>query len=323
MKRNELGNTGVTLSEVILGCWQMGGNYFGGEDDKASVECIRAALECGITTFDTAYCYGEGHSEEVVGKTLEGVRDECTIITKLWKTFMGKDDVIPECERELSRLRTDRIDVYFIHYPHETIPIGETMEQLNKLRDQGKIRAVGLSNFSLKQMKEAMSYGKIDIIQPCYSLLWRYIDKDILPFCIENGIGVIPYSPLAQGMLTGRVKRDTVFTDGRAHVPLFLPQWRDGACDIADALLPIAEKYGRTQAQVALNWVLRTPGITAVIAGATNARHVPDNKGAADFAISDEDYRKLDEMSRKFTGQLPHYNTFFDGTIVEDDEPAE
>lgn len=319
MKLKELGKTGVQLSEVILGCWQMGGSYFGGEDDRASVECIEAALDSGITTFDTAYCYGNGHSEEVLGKTLEGRRDNCTIITKLWKTFMAGPDVIPECERELKRLRTDVIDVYFIHYPHETIPIGETMEQLNKLRNQGKIRAVGLSNFSLKQMKEAMQYGQIDIIQPCYSLLWRFIDRDILPFCIENGIGVIPYSPLAQGFLAGRVKEDTVFTDGRSHAPLFEQKWRKGALEVADALLPIAEAHGKTQAQVALNWVLQTPGITALIAGATKAKHVPDNKGAADFAMTPEEYAALDALSKKFTDQLPNYKTFFDATIVDPD----
>ena len=317
MEIKQLGNTGVKLSEVILGCWQMGGSYFGGEDDAASAECIRAALECGITTFDTAYCYGSGHSEEVLGKALEGRRQDCTIITKLWTTFMAGKDVIPECERALKRLRTEVIDVYFIHYPSESVPIGETMEQLNKLREQGKIRALGLSNFSLKQMKEAMRYGQIDVIQPCYSLLWRYIDRDILPFCIQEGIGVLPYSPLAQGFLAGRVQEDTVFTDGRSHAPLFAPQWRKGALEVADALLPIGEKHGRTQAQVALNWVLRTPGITGVIAGATKARHVPDNKGAADFALSPEEYADLDGLSRRFTDQLPIYKTFFDATIVE------
>jgi len=317
MKYKKLGDTGITLSQVILGCWQMGGNYFGGEDDSVSEACIREALSCGVTTFDTAYCYGDGHSEEVLGRALEGRRQDCVIMTKLWKTFMGKADVIPECERELRRLRTDVIDVYFIHYPSETVPIGETMEELNKLREQGKIRAVGLSNFSLKQMREAMSYGKIDVIQPCYSLLWRFIDRDVLPFCIENGIGVIPYSPLAQGFLTGSVKEDTVFTDGRSHAPLFDMRWRRDALKVADAVRLAAEKYGCSRAQAALNWVLQTPGITAVIAGATKSSYVPDNARASDFALAPEDYEKLDRLSRSFTAQLPRYRSFFDAAIIK------
>jgi len=318
MKYKKLGSTDITLSQVILGCWQMGGNYFGGEDDSVSEACIREALSCGVTTFDTAYCYGNGHSEEVLGRVLEGRRQDCVIMTKLWKTFMGKEDVIPECERELRRLRTDVIDVYFIHYPSETVPIGETMEQLNKLRDQGKIRAVGLSNFSLKQMQEAMSYGKIDVIQPCYSLLWRFIDRDVLPFCIENGIGVIPYSPLAQGFLTGSVKEDTVFTDGRAHAPLFDMRLRPDVLKVADAVRPISKRYCCSRAQIALNWVLQTPGITAVIAGATRPECVPDNARASDFTLALEDYKRLNRFSRSFAGKIPHYKSFFDDTVVGD-----
>ena len=180
MTYKELGNTGIKLSDVILGCWAMGNDYFSGQEDLDSTAAINAALENDINTFDTAYCYGRGHSEEVLGKALKGKREDCVVISKLWKTFMEKDAALKACDDSLKRLQTDYMDVYFIHYPSDTgVPIGETMEAMNKMKEQGKIRAIGLSNFSLAQMKEAMQYGQIDVIQPCYSLLWRFIDRDI------------------------------------------------------------------------------------------------------------------------------------------------
>jgi myo-inositol catabolism protein IolS len=319
MTYKELGNTGIKLSDVILGCWAMGNDYFSGQEDLDSTAAINAALENDINTFDTAYCYGRGHSEEVLGKALKGKREDCVVISKLWKTFMEKDAALKACDDSLKRLQTDYMDVYFIHYPSDTgVPIGETMEAMNKMKEQGKIRAIGLSNFSLAQMKEAMQYGQIDVIQPCYSLLWRFIDRDILPFCIENNIGVVTYSSLAQGMLTGAIKEDTVLEDGRSHAPLFLPQWRKGCLEITDALKPIGEKYGMTQAQVALNWVIRAKGITSALVGGRNAKEVVENAKAVNFTMTDEEFNMLNEMSKKFTDQLPNYKTFFDGTIVED-----
>jgi len=317
MKYKSLGDTGVTVSRVILGCWQMGGDYFGRVEDSASEACIREALSCGVTTFDTAYSYGDGRSEEVLGRVLEGRRQDCTIMTKLRKASMGKEDVVPECEGALRRLRTDVIDVYFLESPSGTVPIGETMEELNKLREQGKIRAVGLSNFSLEQMQEAMSYGKIDVIQPCYGLLWRFIDRDVLPFCIENGISVIPYGSLGQGLLTGNVRPNTVFRDGRAHAPLFDMRWRTDVLKVADAVRPISKRYCCSRAQIALNWVLQTPGITAVIAGANRTECVSDNARASDFTLALEDYKRLNRFSRNFMGKIPRYKSFF-GSAIED-----
>jgi len=318
-----LGNSDVMVSDQILGCWVMGGSYWGGADDRDSLEAIIRAYEGGINTFDTAYIYGNGHSERLVGQATKSMpREEITVITKLWKTEMERDKVIPACENSLRALDMDYVDVYFIHYPSDTgVPIGETMEQMMKLKESGKIRSIGLSNFNLEQMKEAMKYGEVDVIQPCYSLVWREIDRDgVLDFCIENNIGVISYSTLAQGILTGKFDENTTFPsdDGRSRAPLFQGEYFKGALKVTEQLKPFAEKYGKTVAQVAINWTMYKEGITAPIVGARNARQVEENLKASGWKLSDEDWKKIDEFSKEYAYKLPKFKTFFDATIVDE-----
>ena len=196
MNYKELGKSGVKVSELILGCWAMGGDYFGATEDERSLEALRVSYENGVNTFDTAEIYGSGRSERVVGEAARRIgRDKVKIISKVFKPSMSHDKMVKACEDSLSRLGTDYLDVYFLHYPipEEEVSIQERMETMTELKKAGKIRAIGLSNFSLEEMKAAMEYGQVDVIQPCYSLLWRY-DEELLKFSLENDIAVIPYS---------------------------------------------------------------------------------------------------------------------------------
>ncbi|HZJ83702.1 MAG TPA: aldo/keto reductase [Clostridia bacterium] len=317
----QLGNSSVKVSDQILGCWVMGGSYWGGAEDKDSIRAIMKAYEGNINTFDTAYVYGNGRSERVLGEAVKSLpREDLTIITKLWKTEMEKEKVRPACENSLRELQMDYLDVYFIHYPSdEGVPIGETMEEMMKLKDRGTIRSIGLSNFSLEQMKEALKYGDIDVIQPCYSLVWREIDQDgILDYCVENNIGIIPYSTLAQGILTGKFNEDTVFDseDGRSRAPIFQEEYYKGALEVADGLKPFAEKYDKTIAQIAINWTMGKEGITAPIVGARNSRQAGENLKASGWALEKEDWDRIDAFSKEYAYKLPKFRSFFDATII-------
>lgn len=322
MITKELGKSGVRVSEQILGCWVIGGSYWGGAEDRDSIEAIKRAYEGGINTFDTAYIYGEGRSERILGEAVKTIpREKLTIITKLWKTEMEKDKVRAACEKSLKELGMDYIDVYFIHYPSDTgVPIGETMEEMMKLKTDGKIRSIGISNFNLEQMKEAREYGEIDVIQPCYSLVWREIDQDgVLDYCIENDIGVISYSTFAQGILTGKFDENTTFSsdDGRSRAPLFQDEYYSGALKVAEQLKPFARKYDRTIAQVAINWVMGKEGISAPIVGARNSHQVEENLKASGWSLSKEDWDEIDIFSKEYTYSLPKFKSFFDATIIE------
>ena len=187
------------------------------------MEALEVSYENGVNTFDTAEIYGDGRSERVVGEAARRIgREKVRIISKVFKPSMSHDKMIKACEDSLQRLGTDYLDVYFLHYPvaEEEVTIQERMETMEELKKAGKIRAIGLSNFSLEEMKAAMRFGQVDVIQPCYSLLWRY-DEALLEFSRKQEISVIPYSTLAQGLLTGKYQKGAVFTDGRARAALF------------------------------------------------------------------------------------------------------
>ena len=230
----------------------------------------------------------------------------------MFKPSMAHDKMIKACEDSLERLGTDYLDVYFLHYPvpEEQVSIQERMETMTQLKREGKIRAIGLSNFSLEEMKEAMKYGQVDVIQPCYSLLWRY-DEELLGFSRENNISVIPYSTLAQGLLTGKYKKGAVFTDGRSRAALFQPENYDRCLEVTEVLAQVSEKYGKTPAQGAIAWLLQTPGITAPIVGAKNGKQARENLEASGWKFLPEDYEAIDQASRKFTQSLPNYTLFF------------
>ena len=318
MEYKTLGKGDVKVSELILGCWAMGGDYFGATEDTSSLEAIEKSYELGVNTLDTAEIYGSGRSERVVGEAIKRIgRDKLSVISKVFKPSMQHDKMIKACEDSLARLGTDYLDVYFLHYPipEEEVSIQERMETMTELKKAGKIRAIGLSNFSLEEMQAAMKYGQVDVIQPCYSLLWRY-DEELLRFSRENGIAVIPYSTLAQGLLTGKYQKGAVFTDGRSRAALFQPENYDRALEVTQVLQEGSSKYGKTPAQGAIAWLLQTPGITAPIVGAKNGKQAAENLQASGWTFSAEDYAKIDRASREFTDSLPNYTLFFNTDIA-------
>ncbi len=307
MEYRRLGRSDLQVSAVILGCWIHGKSGWHDVDDQESISAIRAAVDAGMTTLDTAEWYGGGHSERVIAQAIEPMkREDLIIATKVAPTHLRPDQVFEACDRSLANLSTDYIDLYQIHWPNEEIPIADTMGALNELKEQGKIRAIGASNFDDRQMADALKHGRIESLQPPYSLFWRHIEDRILPFCSEQHIGVIAYSPLAQGLLTGKFTRDFDLPedDIRHKNELFKGETYEVALDALDGMKPIAEKHGKTLGQVAINWVLCQPGLTAAIVGARDPEQARENAGGAGWRLDDESLARLDELGRRVMATL-------------------
>jgi aryl-alcohol dehydrogenase-like predicted oxidoreductase len=324
MKKLTLGKSGVEVSQIIQGLWASGGGYFGDPQDQNSIEAIREALSVGIDTFDTAELYGNGHSEAILGEALKGIaRDRYVLISKVWTTHYRREDMESSLDASMKRMNTDYLDVYFLHYPPDwgnpanPATMEEAVSNINEMKKKGKICSIGVSNFSLAQLKEAQAYAQIDVLQPCYSLLWRYIDRDVLPYARENNIGVITYSSLAQGILTGKLSKDKVPEGGRGRAALFQPGIYEQCLDVTEFIRPIAAKYDRTVAQVVINWMANTHGITAPIVGISRKVNVEENIKALDFELSKEDYDAIDARSKQFTDTMPEFELFFNTNIKQ------
>jgi aryl-alcohol dehydrogenase-like predicted oxidoreductase len=293
-----------------MGTWQAGKDMWVGIDDAQTTEAIRAAFEAGITTFDTAEVYGNGHSERVLGAALSDFRDHVILATKVFANHLEAAQVKEACHRSLKNLKTDVIDLYQIHWPAgsfktKVVPIAETMAALNQLKEEGKIRAIGVSNFSRRQLKEACQYGRIDSLQPPYSLFWRHVENDAMPYCVDNDITILAYSPMAQGLLTGKFAEDHKFEEGdhRARNRLFKPENFQRVHRALDRLRPLAEKKESSLGQLALAWVISHVG-TCAIAGARSKEQAVENAGAAAISLSDDDLTRLDEIGRLVTDDL-------------------
>ena len=307
MEYRRLGRSELEVSAVILGCWIHGKSGWHDVEDEESVAAIREAIELGVNTLDTAEWYGGGHSEQVIARAVEGMhRAELIIATKVAPTHLQRAQLFEACERSLKNLNTDYIDLYQIHWPNEKVPIEETMGALSELREQGKIRVIGVSNFDERQMAGVLEHGRIESLQPPYSLFWRHTEKRILPFCREHEIGVIAYSPLAQGLLTGKFgpKLDLPEDDIRHKNELFKGETYPVALQAVEEVRPIAEKHGRTLGQVAINWVLCQPGLTAAIVGARNPQQARENVGGAGWRLDEGDLAKLDALGNRVMAKL-------------------
>jgi aryl-alcohol dehydrogenase-like predicted oxidoreductase len=310
MEKRTLGKSNVQITPILMGTWQAGKKAWVGVEDTDSIKAIRAAFEAGITTIDTAEVYGEGHSERIVAEALSDVRDQLEYATKVFANHLKYDQVIEACERSLKNLKTDYIDLYQIHWPagsfnSEVVPIEETISALNHLKEQGKIRAIGVSNFSRAQLEEASQYGRIDSLQPPYSLFWRSVEKDAMPYCIENQISIIAYSPLAQGLLTGKFGFGHKFDpeDNRAKNKLFQGENFERAQQALEKLRPIAERHHCTLAQLALAWLIAQPQANA-IAGARHPEQATANAQAASVQLSTEELQEIDAIGRIVTDHL-------------------
>ncbi|BAY18884.1 aldo/keto reductase [Anabaenopsis circularis NIES-21] len=310
MEKRKLGTSAVEITPIIVGTWQAGKRMWVGIEDADSIKAIRAAFEAGITTIDTAEVYGEGHSERIVAEALSDVRDQVQYATKVFSNHLKYDQVIEACDRSLKNLKTDYIDLYQIHWPagsfnSEIVPIEETMNALNHLKQQGKIRAIGVSNFSRAQLAQASQYGRIDSLQPPYSLFWRQVEQDAMPYCSENQISILAYSPLAQGLLTGKFPRGQKFApeDNRSSNKLFQGENFEHAQQALDKLRPIAERHHCTLAQLALAWLIAQPQANA-IAGARYPEQAKDNAKAANVKLSVEEIAEIDAIGRIVTDNL-------------------
>jgi aryl-alcohol dehydrogenase-like predicted oxidoreductase len=293
-----------------MGTWQAGKKDWVGIEHQDSVRAIQAAFDSGINAFDTAEAYGAGQSERILGRTLSHVRNRAVYITKVSPNHLKFDQVRQACHRSLKNLKTDYIDLYIVHWPAgswgtKKVPIEETMEAMNELKQQGKIRAIGVSNFSFPQLEEATQYGTIDCLQPPYSLFWRHVELDTRPYCLKNNITLLAYSPMAQGLLTGKFGLSHKFDmkDNRARNRLFRGDIAERAHLALIRLRPIAERYDLNLGQLALAWVITQPG-TSGIAGARKEDQVLENARAAEVRLSEADQKEMDVIGRTVTDPM-------------------
>ena len=307
-----LGDSKLEFSLLTFGCWQAGGAQWTDTNDDDSLQAMRAAYESGITSYDTAEAYGDGHSETLVGRFIAEIgRDNLVIATKVGAGQLAADDVRKSCEQSLQRLNIEQIDLYQIHWPSGTwggpkIPIEETMNALTDLQNQGKIRAIGVSNFDAEQIGAALKFGRIESLQPPYSLYFQpYVQNHTIQFCQEHNIGVIPYSPLAQGLVTGKFDLENRPTDNRQGNHLFQDPTYEIALDATAKLKPLAQKYAATTAQIALAWLIAQPGVTSPIVGARNADQIRDTAQAATLTLADEDLKQISEIAQPVLDSLP------------------
>lgn len=299
MKYRKLGSTDFEISEIAMGCWALGGGYtWGAQEEKDSLETVRAAIDLGVNLFDTAEFYSDGYSEQVLGKALVGVRDKVLIATKVWVDNMAADKLAAACEGSLKRLRTDTIDLYQIHWPSRQVPLEETLSAIETLKAAGKIRAAGVCNFGVQDLSAAVSRLPVVTNQLAYSLLFRAIETEILPKCRQIGTGVLAYSSVAQGLLTGKYSRLEEVDDERARIRLYSKDrpgtvHEEDGCEkeVDEALVKIraiCDELHQPMANVALAWVLKQPGITAVLAGARHPRQITANVQAVDLDLTDD-----------------------------------
>ena len=314
MNTRRLGNSDLYITRVGFGAWAIGGGGWefgwGAQDDQESIAAIRAALDTGINWIDTAAVYGLGHSEELVARALEGVRERPYVFTKCGMVWdeQGKishrlraDSIRRECEDSLRRLKVDVIDLYQIHWPDPAADIEEGWMAMASLKEEGKVRNIGVSNFSVSQMRKAQSIAPITSLQPRYSLVHRDIEDKILPFVARERIGVIAYSPMASGLLTGAMTRERI-----AGLPL--DDWRKRHADfrepnlsrnfeLVSLLQMIAKRHGRAPGEVAVAWVLSNPAVTAAIVGARRSEQVRDLSGAAGLRLTAGELAAIEAMS--------------------------
>lgn len=313
MQHRRLGSSSVEVSEIGLGTWGMSGAFWGAADDAESIRVIHRALDLGVTLVDTAEAYGHGHAEEVVGKALADRREKAVLATKVAPNHLEPKAIEDALAGSLKRLQTDYVDVYFVHWPNPDFPIGPTMEMMERLRASGRIRAVGVSNFGPEEMDEARRHGTIDVLQPPYNMLWREIEAKTLPYCRANNIGVMPYSGLAQGLLTGTLTPATVFAEGdeRRTTVLFQPGTYERALEAVEGLRPIAAKYGKTVAQLAVQWLTSRPGVSAPLLGARTVKEIEENVRSVGWSIDDADIAAIDALTAPVWAEIQHKGDMF------------
>ena len=308
MEYKQLGSSGIEVSELALGCWPFaGGDAWGEQSDADSISAVHACLDAGVNFFDTAEGYGDGRSETVLGRALEGRRPDAVIASKVSPDNLSPERLEEACDGSLSRLGTDVIDLYLIHWPNHDVPIAETLGALGTLVDKGKVRAIGVCNFGVEDLGGLLKVGQIEVNQLPYNLLWRPIEHEILPESRKHGIGLMTYSPLMQGLLTGRYGHPDEVPDGIARTRHFAssrplavhgePGMEDELFEVIAGFRGFCEGLGQPMAHVALAWVRAREGVTSLIVGARNADEVAMNLPAFELELSSDAVAELDRLT--------------------------
>jgi aryl-alcohol dehydrogenase-like predicted oxidoreductase len=315
MELRQLGNSDMQITPIGFGAFALGGSgwlaSWGAQDDQDSVEAIQAALDKGINWIDTAAVYGLGHAEEVVARALKGRANRPYIFTKCQRVWdenrnvgdnLKADSIRREIENSLRRLQIDVIDLYQIHWPRPDEDLEEGWTTLAKLKEEGKVRWIGVSNFSVEQMKRIQKIAPITSLQPPYSLMNRAAEDEILPFCLEQGIGVINYQAMGAGLFTGAMTRERAASlpadDWRSRHDNFKEPRLSRWLGLVDILKSIADEHDRTPGEIAIAWTLHNPAVTAPIVGARNAAQIDGIIGALEFRLSDEEFDHIEQYSK-------------------------
>ncbi|TVR54386.1 MAG: aldo/keto reductase [Spirochaetaceae bacterium] len=303
MEYVQLGKTDLMVSRICFGCWQLSPAFWGDVAIDPWQDAVRAALDVGVNFIDTADAYGEGLAESELGQLLaaDRLRDRFIVATKFYWRFTNGErfpdttygHIIDACEASLRRLKTDRIDLYQIHAFDPLTRPDDVAAALLELKRQGKIRWIGVSNLNPEQMRMYAKNFDVSCLQPPYSALNRAVEAEELPYCLSERIGVIVYSPLFRGLLTGKYKRDHVFTDSRARAPQFSGEKFHRVLDALDTLRPVAETYGLDLAQLAIRWVLTHPAVTSAIVGVKERRHIEGIVPAVGTPLSGDDWHRV------------------------------
>jgi len=318
MQKIVLPESNVKISKLTFGAWAIGGWLWGGSDTKDAIKALETSIAMGMTTIDTAPVYGFGQSEELVGKVIKGKRDKVEILTKFglrWDISSkqvhikdttdnqgkkisvyrlgSKKSVIKECEDCLKRLGTDYIDLFQQHWPEDHTPVEETMEAMEILKEQGKIRAGGVSNYSVAQMENADKWFKLSSNQVPYSMVRRDIENDLVPYSIKNNKAIIVYSPLQRGILTGKITSDYKFNkgDSRPSTPYYKEPNLSAINQFLQKIKPVADNRNITLSQLVIHWTMIQPGISCVLVGARNETQVKENVKAMEISLSEEELK--------------------------------
>ncbi|SDE16138.1 aldo/keto reductase [Niabella drilacis] len=318
--QNRIGTTDVSVTPITLGAWAIGGAMWGGNEEADSIAAIKASIDNGITSIDTAPVYGMGYSEELVGKAIRGYdRSKLQILTKfgmVWDQekgdyaferkdnagvsrkiykYGGYENAIKEVEISLKRLQTDYIDLIQLHWPDSTTPVSETMEAMQKMLDEGKVRAIGVCNYNGAQLAEAEQTVKLASDQVPYSMLKRNIEKDVVPYALANELSVIAYSPMERGLLTGKYNAASQFAADDHRSNYFKQFDMDKVAELTARLAEMAAGYQVAVAQLVLAWTAHQPAVAAALAGARNAKQAAENAGAMHLELAEADLAQIEE----------------------------
>ena len=313
MKTRTLGIQGPNLTVIGFGAWAIGGSWefgWGAVDDKESIKAIHRGLDLGINWIDTAAVYGLGHSEEVVAQALRGIRDEVFVATKCGMVWNEKGNVTKslkpksirkEIEDSLRRLQTDHVDLYQFHWPDVETPIEDSWNVMAELKREGKVRYIGVSNFSVEDLERCRTIASVQSLQPPYNILNREFEQELLPYCQTHGIGVVAYSPMASGLLTGKFNYDDLASDDwRRKSSTFNKENRLKVVNLLKQLKPIADRHQRNVGELAVAWVLRNGNVTSAIAGARKAWQIEEVVGASEVQLAISDVVEIEKSLKSF-----------------------